>query len=164
MRYEKKDTYKPLIVSLVVFLIFLIPSVFCYGVSSSQKTEWSLPYFLSRQFLYPVMFLTLGLFLSKAIHHFWGASTKIPASVSRCVKIAILVLLGANVVLVVPYFFWYMTGLAQAISGDGVSLIFPYLRIYSEAAQFFLTVMYRVPVLYTVVGFCLGAFPLSKRS
>lgn len=163
MRYEKKGTCKQLALALVVFLVITITSVLCYSVFSEKKMEQFIYYFLVRLLLFPAMFLSFGNFLAKAVNHFWGTTSKISERSSRCVKILALVLIGLNVIFIAPYAFGYMKAVVQAVSGDGIALNFPYISIYSETANFFHNVMYKVPVVYTVLGFCLGAFSIQKR-
>lgn len=163
MRYEKKGTCKQLVLALVVFLTIAITSVLCNSVFSEKKMEQFIYYFLVRLLLFPATFLSFGYFLAKAVNHFFGTPSKISERSSRCVKILVLVLIGLNVIVIAPYAFGYMKAAVQALSGDGIALNFPYIRIYSETANFFQNVMYKIPAIYTVPGFFLGAFPIQKN-
>ena len=56
-----------------------------------------------------------------------------------------------------------MKGLVQKLSGEDVAMAFPYIRIYSEIARFFLDAMYRAPAIYTTLGF-LSAISLNEAA
>ena len=76
-------------------------------------------------------------------------------------KILVLVLIGLNVIVIAPYAFGYMKAAVQALSGDGIALNFPYIRIYSETANFFQNVMYKIPAVYLSVIPVNQIFPIS---
>lgn len=164
MCYERNDTRRQLVVSLIVCLTLVVVLILCNLFFSSKKTEHFICYFLARLLLTPVTFVSLGYCLSKVVRHLWGTSPKISELVSQYSKILTLALLSVNVIIIAPYIFWYMKAVVRALSGNEVAMTFPHIWLYSDVAKFFLDVMYKAAAIYIVPGFVLGIFPFTKRN
>lgn len=64
MCYERNDTRRQLVVSLIVCLTLVVVLILCNLFFSSKKTEHFICYFLARLLLTPVTFVSLGYCLS----------------------------------------------------------------------------------------------------
>lgn len=107
------------------------------------------------------MLFYFGYFLSKVALHFWGNPKKTLVIFSRTVKILFVCLLIFNIIAVLPYVIWYIKILFHLFSGTvNIEMSFPYVPGYNEIVSIFLSLMYKIPYIYILPGFCIGAFAI----
>lgn len=152
-----------MVVSVIIFLL-LLGATFL-GIFLTSSSRHFMPYYLTRVLLVSMVLFYFGILLSKAATYFWGEPKKISAVFSRTVKIICISLVLLNIVIVLPYLLWCIKILFHVFSGSSnIEMIFPNIIGYNGILNAFLTVMYKTPYIYILVGFCIGAFTIRERS
>lgn len=145
----------------VVSLLTLILNTYTNNLKLNNLV--AMPNILTRLVLVPFWSVLLGAVLLQVIDCIFGITkpTKIALKAGR---IVISCVLGINLVIVLPYILWCLAVLWQIIFGNGsVTAFFPSIPVYENIAIATLTMMYRYPYVYALVGMALWFFYPSKR-
>lgn len=121
-----------------------------------------MPNILVRLILVPFCCTLTGAVILQCIDCLLGI-TKPKKTAKKVGRIFTICTIGINLIIVLPYIICCLAIVSQMILGDGsVSAYLPTIPIYQDIALFFLTLMYKTPYVYSLVGMALWLFYLPK--
>lgn len=158
---NRRTTFILVSTFVVLFVITLLLEVYTRELRFEKMNI--MPNVLIRLILVPFCSILAGAVILQIIDYLLGITKpkRIPKKVGQITTICIL---GINLVVVLPYIIWCLSVVVQRILMDGnVTAYFPNIPIYQDVAMFFLTLMYKVPFVYSIFGMALWLFYPQKR-
>jgi len=155
----------PMIITAAAFVaLSIITHILLEFTKNTARTNYIVfPYLAVCLFLVPFCSVLLGIIILQIIDRFFGIGRP-KKSVQKIGWIITLSVLGANLVMVLPYIIWCLSDFFQKVTGnESESAYFPSIPGHGTITSVLLMLISKAPYIYTFAGMALWIFQPSKQ-